>query len=79
LPDSVTQGEFRRFLLKHHFLPKGRRKTLFVGFIDGRPRTVSFHYHEDREYIPKGTLNAMAKQLGIEKDRLMGMVNDCRR
>ncbi|HPJ21930.1 MAG TPA: hypothetical protein PLH18_06220 [Clostridia bacterium] len=76
MPDSVTQGEFRRFLLKYHFLPKGRRKTLFVGFIDGRPRTVSFHYHKDRKYIPKGTLNAMAKQLGIEKDRHVDMVKD---
>lgn len=71
MPDSVKQGEFRRFLLKYHFLPKGRRKTVFVGFIDGRPRTVSFHYHKDREYIPTGTLQAMARQLGIEKNRLI--------
>jgi len=74
LSDSVAQGEFRKFLLANHFLPKGKRKVLFVGFLNGRPCTVSFHYHKGSEIIPKGTLSAMARQLGVDKERLISMI-----
>lgn len=74
MSDAITQGEFRKFLLKHHLMPKGERKTLFIGFFKGKPKTVSFYYHKDREYIPSGTLSAMARQLGIPKTRLVDLI-----
>lgn len=76
MPDSVNQGEFSRFLRKHHFISKGQRNNLFIGFIDGNPRVVTFHYHRDNNEIPQGTLSALAKQLGLTKADLIKRIKD---
>lgn len=71
MPDSVCQGEFLRFLQKHHFSAKGKHQTLYLGIFDGSPRVVTFHYHKDHDEIPTGTLSALARQLGLEKKDLV--------
>ncbi len=74
MPDGVSHGEFKRFLRKGNFTPKGERKNLYIGFIDGSLKIVTFHYHKDCDIIPTGTLSSIAKQLGISKSELVDQV-----
>ena len=74
MPDSVTQGQFRKFLIKIRFVPKGRNKNLHVGVFNGAPRVLTFHFHKDSKIIPSGTLSAIARQLGINKKELIDII-----
>lgn len=74
LPDIVTQGQLKRFLQRNHFVPKGKNKNRYVGTLDGVPHIITFHYHKDKDIIPSGTLSAMARQLGMEKQKLIDKV-----
>jgi hypothetical protein len=74
LPDCITQGQFRRFLKKNHFTPKGKKKNRYVGILGGNSRIITFHYHKDNDIIPSGTLSALARQLDMTKQELVDKV-----
>ncbi len=76
MPDNVNQGQFKRFLNKHHFTSKGRKNHIYIGLLKGKPRVVTFHYHKDKDLISKGLLSAISKQLGIPKNELIDMIKD---
>lgn len=74
MADSVTQGQFKRFLRKNGFVATGKKKNRYLGIIKGEKKLVTFHYHKDSDIIPVGTLSAMAKQLGLSKNEMLDMV-----
>jgi len=76
LPDTVTQGQFRKFFAKHHFITKGKKKNRYIGLINGAARVVTFHYHSDKKTIASGTLSAIARQLGMTKQELIDMIKE---
>jgi len=76
LPDSVSQGQFKKFLKRNHFAAKGKNQNRYVGILDGVPRIVTFHYHKDNDIIPTGTLSAMARQLDLTKQELIDKIKD---
>ncbi len=67
MADTITQGQFKRFLKRNHFVAKGKKQNRYVGIINGKPHIVTFHYHKDNDAIPSGTLSALAKQLGFTR------------
>lgn len=72
MPDSITQGQFKRFLLRSRLIATGKKKNRYIGVFDGVQRMVVFHYHNDK--IPMGTLSSMAKQLGLTRQDLIDRV-----
>jgi hypothetical protein len=76
LSDAVTQGQFRQFLTRSHFVPKGKKQNRYVGILEGKPHIITFHYHKDNDIIPSGTLSAMAKQLELSKKDLLELIKN---
>ncbi len=76
MSDAITQGNLMRFLKKIHFIAKGKKQNRYIGILNGVPRTITFHYHKDNDYIPTGTLSAIAKQLGITKKDLINKIKE---
>lgn len=74
MADTVTHGQFRKFLQKYHFTPKGKRNNLYVGLLNGVPVVVAFHYHKDNDTIPTGTISAISRQLKLKKTELIDMI-----
>ncbi|HZH92849.1 MAG TPA: hypothetical protein VFD79_01995 [Tissierellaceae bacterium] len=74
MPDSVTQGQFKRFLKRNQFVSKGKKNNLYFGMLDGKPRAVVFHYHKDNDIIPTGTLSAIARSLELSKTELIDRI-----
>ncbi len=73
MPDSITQGQFKRFLKRNGFVPIGKNKNKYIGVLNGVKRLVIFHYHKDNDAIATGTLSSMAKQLGMTKQELIDL------
>ncbi len=76
MSDSVTQGQFKKFLKRNHFTPKGKKQNRYVGILTGNSRIITFHYHKDNDIIPSGTLCAIARQLNMTKQELIDKVKD---
>ncbi len=67
MSDSITQGQFKRFLMRSRFIATGKRKNRYIAVFDGVQRMVVFHYHKDNEIIPTGTLSSISNQLGLSE------------
>lgn len=76
MSDKVTQGQMKNFLIKNHFVPKGKNKNRYVGILDGIPRIITFHYHKDKDIIYSGTLSAIARQLQLTKHELVNKIKN---
>ncbi len=76
MPDSITHGQFRRFLKRNRFFATGKKKNKYVGVYNGIRRMVVFHYHKDNDTIPMGTLSSMAKQLEMTKQDLIDIIKE---
>lgn len=74
MPDSITHGQFRRFLKRNSFIATGKKKNRYIGVYNGIRRMVVFRYHKDNDTIPMGTLLAMVKQLQMTKQDLMDII-----
>lgn len=74
MADSVTQGQFKRFLDRNHFIPKGKNQNRYFGILNGKPRMITFHYHKDNDIIPKGTLSAIAREVEMSRSELIDLV-----
>ncbi len=74
MADTITQGQFMRFLKKYHFVAKGKKQNRYIGRLNGKSCLVTFHYHKDNDIIPTGTVSALAKQLGLNKKDLIDYV-----
>ncbi len=76
MPDAVTQGQLKKFLRRNHFVLKEKKNNLYVGMIDGKPRAITFHYHNDNDIIPTGTVSAIARQLELSKSDLIDRIKN---
>jgi hypothetical protein len=76
LSDVIIQGQFKKFLIKNHFVTKGIKHNRYVGILDGTPHIITFHYHKDKDIIPSGTLAAMARQLKLSKQELINKIKN---
>lgn len=67
MPVRFTHGDIKK-VLKWMGYQKARKDTfIYVGIdINGKPSTVKFDYHKDRDPIATGTGKQIAKSLGFK-------------
>ena len=76
MADSLSQGELLRFLNKHHFIVKGKKKNCYFGFINQEKVVITFHYHKDNQIIPKGTISSLAKSCHLSTQESIDCVKE---
>ena len=66
MPPQFTQSDIKK-LLKHFKFQQAKKGSVFwLGTANGGTRTVTFHYHKDRDILRVGTAEAIAKQFGFK-------------